>query len=152
MRTSALVRCRVSLSSHSYSDLSLGPQGVTPGTSVPSSVPTKRPSDSPAFAPDFSKKKPSTAAVSHRKAFSFAMPTSSSRNKTTEKAPASSPLKPSSFTKQQPPKLPSSIKPVSSLGLGELPQPSKLLRDFSNLLTCLGEAKEPPRRRGLLRL
>jgi hypothetical protein len=143
MRTSTLVRCRVSLSSHSYSDLSLGPQGVTPGSSVPSSVPTKRPSDSPALAPDFSKKKPPTVAISHRKAFSFAMPTSSSKSKTTEKAPASSPLKPSSFTKQQPPKLPSLIKPVSSLGLGELPHPSKHT-GLSNLSLALEKLKNPP--------
>jgi hypothetical protein len=143
MRTSTLVRCCVSLSSHSYSDLSLGPQGVTPGSSIPSSVPTKRPSDSPALAPDFSKKKPSTVAISHRKAFSFAMPTSSSRNKTTEKAPPSSPLKPSSFTKQQPPKLPSSAKPVSSPGLGELPHPSKHT-GLSNLSLALEKLKNPP--------
>jgi hypothetical protein len=143
MRTSTLVRCRVSLFPHSHSNLSLGPQGVTPGPSVPSSVPTKRPSDSPALAPDSSKKKPSTVAISHRKPFSFAMPTSSSRNKTAEKAPASSPLKPSSFTKQQPPKLPSSIKPVSSLGLGELPQPSKHT-GLSNLSLALEKLKNPP--------
>jgi hypothetical protein len=143
MRTSTLVRCHVSLSSRSYSDLSLGPQGVTPGPSVPSSVPTKRPTDSPALAQDFSKKKPSAVAISHRKAFSFAMPTSSSRNKTTDKAPASSPLKPSSFTKQQPPKLPSSITPVSSLGLGELPRPSKHT-GLSNLSLALEKLKNPP--------
>ena len=131
------------MSSHSHSDLSLGPQGVTPESSVPSSVPTKRPSDSPALAPDFSKKKPSTLAISHRKAFSFAMPTSSSRKKTTEKAAASSPLKPSSFIKQQPPKLPSSIKPVSSLGLGELPHPSKHT-GLSNLSLALEKLKNPP--------
>jgi hypothetical protein len=143
MRMSTLVRCHVSLSSHSYSDFSLGPQCITPGSSVPSSVPTKRPSDSPALEPDISKKKPSTVAISHRKAFSFAMPTSSSRNKTTEKAPASSPLKPSSFTRQQPPKVPSSIKPVSSLGLGELPNPSKHT-GLSNLSLALEKLKNPP--------
>ncbi|KAF8496431.1 hypothetical protein F5888DRAFT_1703821 [Russula emetica] len=124
-------------------DVNSRPQGVTPESSVPSSVPTKRPSDSPALAPDFSKKKSSTVAVSHRKAFSFAMPTSSSRNKTAEKAPASSPLKPLLFTKQQPPKLPSSIKPVSSLGLGELPYPSKHT-GLSNLSLALEKLKNPP--------
>lgn len=143
MRVLTLVRFLVSLSSHSISDLPLGPQGVTSGSSVPSSVPTKRPSDSPAFAPNFSKKKPSTVAISHRKAFSFAMPTSSSRSKTTEKAPASSPLKLPSFTKQQPSKLPSSIKPISSLGLGELPHPSKHT-GLSNLSLALEKLKNPP--------
>ena len=137
-----LVRCRISLFSHSHSDLSLGPRGVTPESSVPSSVPTKRPSDSPAL-PDFSKKKSSTVATSHRKAFSFAMPTSSSKSKATEKAPASSPLKPSLFMKPQPPKLPSSIKPVSSLGLGELPHPSKHT-GLSNLSLALEKLKNPP--------
>ena len=143
MRTLTLVRHRVSLSSHSHSDLSLGPQGVAPESSPPSSVPTKRPSDSPALAPDVSKKKPSSVAISHRKAFSFAMPTSSSRNKTTERAPASSPVKPSLFIKQQPPKPPSLIKPVSSLGLGELPHPSKHT-GLSNLSLALEKLKNPP--------
>ena len=71
------------------------------------------------------------------------MPTSSSRNKTTEKAPASSPLKPSSFTKQQPLKLPSSIKPVSSLGLGERPHSSNHT-GLSNLSLALEKLKNPP--------
>ena len=135
--------CRVLLSSHSHSDLSLGPEGVGPELSVPSSVPTKRPSDSLALAPDFSKKKPSTVAISHRKAFSFAKPTSSSRKKTNEKAPASSPSKSLSFTKQQPPKFPPSTKPVSSLGSGELPRPSKHT-GLSNLSLALEKLKNPP--------
>jgi hypothetical protein len=125
---------------HFYSDLSLEPQGVPSDSSVPSSVPAKRPSESPALAPDFLKKSSSSGAISHRKAFSFAMPTSSSLNRTTEKTPASSPPKPSSFTKQQPPKPPSSIKPVSSLGPGE---PSRYT-GLSNLSLALEKLKNPP--------
>jgi len=127
---------------HTVTDLSLEPQGVPSESSVPSSVPAKRSSDLPGLAPDFSKKT-SSAAISHRKGFSFAMPTSSSLNKATEKAPASSPMKPSSFTKQQPPKLPSSIKPASSVGPGELPHPSKHT-GLSNLSLALEKLKNPP--------
>ena len=80
-------------------------------------------------------------SISHRKAFSFAIPTSSSRNKTTEKVPTSSPMK--SFAKQQPSKLPSSIKPIPSLGLGEIPHPPKHT-GLSNLSLALEKLKNPP--------
>jgi hypothetical protein len=90
-----------------------------------------------------SKKKLPTVATSYRKAFSFATPTLSLKNKTTEKALASSLLKPSLFTKQQPFKLPPSIKPGSSLGLGELPHPSKHT-GLSNLSLALEKLRNPP--------
>jgi hypothetical protein len=137
-----LVRCCVSLSAHNHSDILLEPQGVPPESSISSSVPAKRPLDSLTLAPDFSKKKPSLA-ISHKKAFSFAMPTSSSLNKTSEKAPASSPLKPSSLSKRQTPKLPLSIKPTSSLGPVELPHTSKHT-GLSNLSLALEKLKIPP--------
>ena len=137
-----LVRCCASLSSHNHSDISLEPQGVPRESSILSSVPAKRPLDSPTLAPDLSKKKPISVA-SHKKAFSFAMPTSSSLNKTSEKAPASSPLKPSSLSKRQTPKLPLSIKPTSSLGPGEPPHTSKHT-GLSNLSLALEKLKIPP--------
>ena len=143
MGTSMLVRCRVPLSSRSHSDVSLEPQGFPPESSTSSSIPAKRPSDSPALARDVSKKKSSFVAASHKRAFSFAMPTSSSLNKTSDKAPASSPAKLSSFSKGQPPKPPSSIKPASSLGPGEPPHPSKHT-GLSNLSLALEKLRVPP--------
>lgn len=139
MGTSVLVRCCVLLSSRTHPDISLEPQGYPPESSIPSSVPMKRPSDSPALARDVSKKKLSSVAVSHKRPFSFAMPTSSSLSKTTEKAPASSPLKPSSSSFSKPP---SSIKPASSLGPGEPPHPSKQT-GLSNLSLALEKLRIP---------
>jgi hypothetical protein len=65
------------------------------------------------------------------------MPTSSSLSKTTEKAPASSPLKLSSLSKP-----PASIKPASSMGPGEPPHPSKHT-GLSNLSLALEKLKIP---------
>ena len=138
-----LVRCCVPLSSRSHSDVSLEPQSFPPESSISSSIPAKRPSDSPALARDVSKKKSSFVAASHQRAFSFAMPTSSSLNKTSDKAPASSPAKPSSFSKGQPPKPPLSIKPASSLGPGEPPYRSKHT-GLSNLSLALEKLRVPP--------
>ena len=137
MGTSVLVSCFVSLSSCSHPEISLEPQGYPPESSILSSVPMKRPSDSPALAPDVSKKKLSSVVVSHKRSFSFAMPTSSSLSKTTEKAPPSSPLKPPSLSKP-----PASIKPASSLGPGEPPHPSKHT-GLSNLSLALEKLKIP---------
>ncbi|KAH9956184.1 hypothetical protein BC827DRAFT_812319 [Russula dissimulans] len=118
------------------------PQGIPSEPSVPSLIPAKRPSDLPGLAPDFSKK--SSASVSNKKAFSFAMPTSSSLNKTIGKAPAPSlHQKPSSLPKRQPPKLPSPMKPASSLGPGEPSHPSKYT-GLSNLSLALEKLKIPP--------
>ncbi|KAH9996661.1 hypothetical protein BJV74DRAFT_280065 [Russula compacta] len=122
-------------------DTKAKPQGVPTESSVSSSIPAKRSSDSPELAPNISKK--SSVAISHKKAFSFAMPTSSSLNKTIEKAPASSPLKPSSLTKRQFPKLPSPMKPASSLGSGGPPPPPKHT-GLSNLSLALEKLKIPP--------
>ena len=88
-------------------------------------------------------KKPSSMAVSHKKHFSFAMPTSSSLNKTIEKAPASSPVKPSSLPRRQLPKPPSPTKPASSLGPGESHHRSKHT-GLSNLSLALEKLKIPP--------
>ena len=141
MGTLKLVRYSLQLPPYSNSDLLTEPQGVLPESSVSSSIPAKRSSDSPELAPNTSKK--SSMAISHKKAFSFAMPTSSSLNKAIDKTPASSPLKPSSLPKRQFPKLPSPMKPASSLGPGEPPHPLKHT-GLSNLSLALEKLKIPP--------
>src|SRR6267142_2137092 len=140
METSTRVRCSISLPPYSHSDLSLETQGIPP--SVPSLVPVKRSADPSEFTPHISKK-PSSMAASHKKSFSFAMPTSSSLNRTIEKAPASSPAKPSSLPRRQLPKLPSPTKPASSLGPGEPHHRSKHT-GLSNLSLALEKLKIPP--------
>ena len=82
-------------------------------------------------------------AVSHKKSYSFAMPTSSSLNRTIEKAPASSPAKPSLLPRRQLPKLPSPTRPASSLGPGEPLHRSKHT-GLSNLSLALEKLKIPP--------
>jgi hypothetical protein len=139
METSTRVCSSISLPPSGHSDLSLETQDVPP--SIPSLVPVKRSAPSE-FTPHISKK-PSSTAVSHKKSFSFAMPTSSSLNRTIEKAPASSPVRPSSLPRRQLPKLPSPTKPASSLGPGEPHQRSKHT-GLSNLSLALEKLKIPP--------
>jgi len=140
MGMSTPVRCSLSLSSHRHSDFLLERHG---GPAPVPSVPVKRPADSSELATHVSKK-PSSMADSHKKSFSFAMPTSSSLNRTTEKAPASSPARPSSLPKRQLPKLSSSpTKPASSQGLGE-PLHSSKHTGLSNLSLALEKLKIPP--------
>ena len=72
------------------------------------------------------------------------MPTSSSLNKTIGKAPTPSlHQKPSSLPKRQPPKLPSPMKPASSLGPGEPSRPPKHT-GLSNLSLALEKLRVPP--------
>ena len=80
---------------------------------------------------------------SHKQPFSFALPTSSSINKTVERAPANSPQKPWSLPKRQPPKLSSPTKPASSLGSGAPSHQSKHT-GLSNLSLALEKLKAPP--------
>ncbi|KAI9465678.1 hypothetical protein BJY52DRAFT_1113010 [Lactarius psammicola] len=71
------------------------------------------------------------------------MPTSSSLNKTVERAPTNSPQKPWSLPKRQPPKLSSPTKPASSLGPGASSHQSKHT-GLSNLSLALEKLKAPP--------
>jgi hypothetical protein len=71
------------------------------------------------------------------------MPTSSSINKTVERAPANSPQKPWSLPKRQIPKLSSPMKPASSLGSGGSSHQSKHT-GLSNLSLALEKLRAPP--------
>ena len=71
------------------------------------------------------------------------MPTSSSLQKTIERAPASSPVRPSSLPRRQIPKLPSPVKPASSLAPGE-PRHLSKHTGLSNLSLALEKLKNPP--------
>jgi hypothetical protein len=71
------------------------------------------------------------------------MPTSSSINKTVERAPANSPQKPWSLPKRQIPRLSSPMKPASSLGSGGSSYQSKHT-GLSNLSLALEKLKAPP--------